>query len=319
MWALKETDVCVNHFVPLVMQCPKCKKAHGPMTWYSKPGYCPRCRSWLGHNAFKHSNHETDVSGAVAEWCRFKSLGVGHLVSVRPEQITSGTAGIFARNIRFLLDRVFNGSLSAFERTAHHARWTLKRWAAGEQLPQLLSVLFLAYRLKLLPQDLLLTELSGDRPIDIRPCPNEVTMRVRRKKQRRDREGIRNYLQSTLNAHIDPPPSFRRVCLRAQIDQAQTAKTFPDLAKQLMDRYQRYVDNRAAERKGKILAALHQAISTIKARGELPSWGRLRKELEDPSCLREEWVWGEWKRIAQEMGYPCNELLNRPPLARANT
>ncbi len=79
----------------------------------------------------------------------------------------AGTTEIFSRNIRFLRDRVFKGNFSEFARLAHHSQLTLNKWAAGEQLPQLLSVLFLAYRFKLLQQDLLLAELSGDRPIDI--------------------------------------------------------------------------------------------------------------------------------------------------------
>lgn len=319
MWALKETNVCVNHFVPMAMQCPKCKRGHGPMTWYSKPGHCPRCGSWLGFNAFKHFNHETDVSGAVAEWCRFKSMGVGHLLAVRPEQITAGAPGIFAGNIRFLRDRVFKGNVSAFERAVHHSRWTLKKWAAGEQLPQLLSVLFLASCFDFLPQDLLLAELPQARPIQIRQCPNQVTKRVQRKKRKRDQEGIRHYLQLALNANVDPPLSFRRVCLRALLDQGQVAKTFPDLAGQIMERYRRYVNSRAAERKEKILAALHHAISTIKGRSEFPSLGRVRRELEDPNWLREAWVWAEWKRIAEEMGFPRNGLLSKPPMTGANT
>ena len=40
---------------------------------------------------------------------------------------------------------------------------------------------------------------------------------------------VRSYLQETVDANINPPPSFRRVCIRAQIDQARTAESFPEL------------------------------------------------------------------------------------------
>ncbi|MFZ1072567.1 MAG: TniQ family protein [Verrucomicrobiia bacterium] len=302
-WAMKETDVCVDHFVPLATQCPKCNKAHGLLTWYSKPGYCPRCKSWLGYNAFDQYCKQPESLSSINKWRRFKSLGVGHLVAVRPEQITAGTTEIFSRNIRFLCDHVFKGNVSEFARLAHHSRLTLKKWAAGEQLPQLLSVLFLAYRFKLLPQNLLLAELPGDRSLDIRQCPDQVTVHVKRRKRKRDQEGIRNYLQLTLNAKIDPPPSFRRVCIRAQIDQGQIAKAFPDLARQIMERYKNYVNKRTAERRGNIVAALRQAILKINGRGEFPTLERTRRELEDPNWLLEKWVRVEWKRIAAEMGF----------------
>ena len=312
LWALKETEVCPNHFVPLAMECPKCKKPHGPVAWYSKPGYCSRCGNWLGANAFKQYGQSSDVSSAVAEWNRFKSLGVGHLVAVRPEQITPEAAGMFSHNIRLLRDHVFKENASEFERTVHHCRITLKKWAAGEQLPQLLSVLFLAYRFNLLPQDMLLSELPGDKPIEICECPTQVAMCVKRRKPKREREGIRNYLQLTLNANINPPPSFRRLCLRARLDQGLTAKAFPGLAKQIMDRYKYYVNKRVTERKGRILAALRKALSIIKARGELPTRGRIRRELDDPNWLFEKWVRVELKCIMEEVGFPHNGPPKKP-------
>ncbi len=314
LWALKETDVCVDHFVPLAMQCPKCNKVHGPLMWYSKPGYCPRCKSWLGYNAFKQFPEKTDPFASIGEWRRFKSMGVGQLVAVRPEQIMAGTTEIFSRNIRFLRDRMFKGNVSEFARLAHHSRLTLNTWAAGKQLPQLLSVLFLAYRFNFLPQNLLLAELTEDRPIDIRQCPDQVAVYVKRRKRKRDQEGIKNYLQMTLNANIDPPPSFRRVCTRVQIDQGQIAKAFPDLARQFMERYKHYVEKRSAERRGSIVAALRQAILKINGRGEFPTLSRTRRELEDPNWLREQWVRAEWKRIAAELGFLRHGLPNKPAI-----
>jgi hypothetical protein len=84
---------------------------------------------------------------------------------------------------------------------------------------------------------------------------------------------------------------------------------------QIMDRYKRYVNNRVTARKETILAAMRCALSTIRARGELPTRGRIRKELENPSWLLEKWVRVELKRIAGELGFPRNESPNRPSTA----
>jgi hypothetical protein len=125
---------------------------------------------------------------------------------------------------------------------------------------------------------------------------------------------LRYYFQFTLNANIDPPPSFRRLCLRAQIDQGNAATAFPDLAKQIMERYKRYVDKRSAERRGNIVAALRQAILSINGRGEFPTMARTQRELADPNWLREEWVRAEWKRIAAELGFLRYGLPNKPAI-----
>jgi TniQ len=301
-WAMKDTAVCPDHFVPLHSQCPKCGKLHSPLTWYSKPGHCPRCKSWLGYNAFVDFYNKPDPFASIAEWRSFKSLGVGHLLGIRPEQIAASGIGNFSRNIRVLRDHLFKGNVSEMSRAVQHSSFTVNEWAAGHQMPQLLSVLFLAYRLNLLPQELLCSALDPGQPFELRECPFEVTKHVRRRKRKRDQEGLRNYLQLTLDANISPPPSFRHVCIRAQIDQGHAAKSFPDLARAIMDRYQRYVKGRTAERRGTILAALRQAIAVVQGRGEFPSMRRVQRELKDPCWMREKWVRGEWKRIAEEMG-----------------
>jgi len=300
LWTLKETDACVDHFVPLVTQCPKCHKVHGPLTWFSKPGLCPRCKGWLGCPASKHNFQHSHPVASINEWHRYKSLAAGHLVAVRPRQITPTTTEMFSHNIRFLRDQVFEGNVSEFCRMVHHSRFTINNWAAGKQLPQLLSVLFLAHLFRVLPQHLLNSELSGERPIEVRECPPPVMMRVKRCNRKMDREGLRTYLQLTLNANIDPPPSFRRICIKAQIDQGHAANSFPDLARAFMDRYKRYVNARAVEQRRKIVASLHQAIASVMARGEFPTFRRIRKKLEDPNWTLQKWVRIELKRIAAE-------------------
>jgi hypothetical protein len=74
LWASREAEFCVDHFVPLATACPKCKKVHGPVTWYSSPGHCPYCRSWLGYNSFKTYGQDAGQLESLAEWRRFKSL-----------------------------------------------------------------------------------------------------------------------------------------------------------------------------------------------------------------------------------------------------
>jgi len=201
-----------------------------------------------------------------------------------------------------LKDNLFKSNVSEMSRVLQHSRFTVDAWAAGTQQPQVLSVLFLAYRLNLLPQDLLCSELEPDRVITPRNCSFEITKHVRRRKRKMDREALRNYLQLTLDAEIDPPPSFRHLCIRAQLDQGHAAHKCPDLARAIMDRYRRYVDQRAAERRRTIAAALQHAIATVNARGQFPSMLRVRRVLKDPCWMLEKWVRVEWKRMVEEMG-----------------
>jgi hypothetical protein len=70
-----------------------------------------------------------------------------------------------------------------------------------------------------------------------------------------------------------------------------------------MDRYSRYVAERKAERRAKIVAALRKTILEVKANGQFPSRWRMRKRLPNPNWMAEKWVRIEWRRMVKEMGF----------------
>ena len=113
-----------------------------------------------------------------------------------------------------------------------------------------------------------------------------------------------------------PPSTIIPAALHAglEFDQGNAAKAFPDLARQIMERYKRNANKRIAERRGNIVAALRQAILKINGLGEFPTMERTRTELADPNWLRETWVRAEWKRIAASWAFSASGCQNKPAI-----
>jgi hypothetical protein len=310
LWSLKETELCVDHFVPLETHCPKCRRTHVPLTWYSTLGFCPWCQSWLGQNAFIGQPARNPSEG-VDDWFRVKSFGVARLIVAQqlPPLNPMGPE-TFARNICFLRKDKFHGNTTEFSRIIHHCRDTIEKWSLGEQLPQLASILFLAYRFALQPQDLFFSDLSDGRAIQIHDCSPQTEMRVKRKKLAMNRAEVRRYLKLTLNA-ADPPPSLRRICLRKGLNQCHVARVFPDLARALMDRFARHAAIQKSERRARIVEAIRKAVLQIKANGQFPSFWRSKKEMPNKNWMAEKWVRVEWKRIAVEEGFVFRNSQNQ--------
>ncbi len=309
LWSLKESEICVNHFVPLEMNCPKCLRTHGPLTWYSTQGFCPWCKSWLGQNAFT-GQQRRKPSEDVDDWLRVKSFGVARIVAAQQLSPSSRiTPETFACNIRFLRNEKFDGNTAGFSRVIHHCRITIEKWALGEQLPQMVSILFLAYRFHILPQDLFLADLSDGRTLRIHDCSSQTVMRVKRKKRPMNRSEVGRYLKLTLNA-ADPPPSLRRICMRKGLSQSHVARVFPDLATALIDRFASYMVIQKSKRRAKIVEAIRKAVLRIKAKGQFPSLWRVKKELPNENWLAEKWVRVEWRRIAAEEGFVFRNSQN---------
>ncbi len=301
MWSLKETELCINHYVPLEINCPKCRRTHGPLTRRSTQGFCPWCQSWLGQSGLGKKQGQNLLED-LDNWLRAKSFGVARLVGTPLPQLNLTPQETFARNIRFLRENQFKGNTTGFSRAIHHCQDTIEMWSAGEQLPQLVSVLFVAYRFGIRPQDLFLADLSDGRPILIHDCSPQTATRVKRKKRPMKRAEVERYLKSTLNAD-DPPPSLRRICMRKGLSQSRVAAIFPDLARTLMDRFARYVAIQKSKRHARIVEAIRKAVRQIKAKDQFPSFWRLKKELPNVNLLAEKWVRDEWRRIAAEEGF----------------
>lgn len=51
IWLIRDNQTCLHHKQQaLVDECPYCRKQFPPLTKHSRPGYCSRCRKWLGYS-----------------------------------------------------------------------------------------------------------------------------------------------------------------------------------------------------------------------------------------------------------------------------
>ncbi len=48
IWCLQRVEICPLHKVPLETSCPACHRELRPVCAVSRPGFCSRCRQWLG-------------------------------------------------------------------------------------------------------------------------------------------------------------------------------------------------------------------------------------------------------------------------------
>jgi hypothetical protein len=68
--------VCPRHRIPLRTDCPACGQKFHPMVARSRPGFCHRCRRWLGSSiskpAFTPSECEADheIAQTISDFLR---------------------------------------------------------------------------------------------------------------------------------------------------------------------------------------------------------------------------------------------------------
>jgi TniQ len=70
IWLLKDLKICPQHRTQeLIYRCPHCQRSFPPLAETLSPGFCPRCRGWLGNLTLTPSHQPSDHEDS--EWSAF--------------------------------------------------------------------------------------------------------------------------------------------------------------------------------------------------------------------------------------------------------
>jgi hypothetical protein len=142
LWTLNAVSVCPWHSRPLDQLCHHCGRWLYPFSGNSRPGYCSRCRKWLGKQLIADDACLPEPDLAQRIWT------------------AEAIAAIVAANVRSPNSDSLRMNLrTCAERCAHRSRRALKLvtgcdihdWIAGERAPRMESLLKLCRALKLSP------------------------------------------------------------------------------------------------------------------------------------------------------------------------
>ena len=147
LWALDLVRICPIHLQFLEQICPRCGRTSGPLTTYSQPGYCSRCRAWLGRRGDRGSVKKT-LSHADLEYELWVGRNVGELFAAGPQLEGVLLLERLRRNLCRYVEAASKGNLLAFGHMTGVSRSALRGWISGSHRPALRSILELCYRLR---------------------------------------------------------------------------------------------------------------------------------------------------------------------------
>lgn len=139
--------LCTIHWQFLEEICPRCGRGSGPLAARSRPGYCSRCRAWLGHRDGGGSARKA-LSEAKLNYEAWTSRSIGELLAVGPQMEGVPLLDRLRRNLSAYIEAVSSGNLLAFGHMTGTSRAALRGWALGRHRPGLRSILSLCYQLR---------------------------------------------------------------------------------------------------------------------------------------------------------------------------
>jgi transcriptional regulator with XRE-family HTH domain len=242
IFAFEAVSICPWHLHPLYETCPHCNSQLPMLVSFCRPGYCSKCRSWLGMsivNPGSKESHEALISTIEIEKQIAIIDSIGELLIKAPTISAPPTHHSFIANLTKSIDQMANGSINLFADLVGIWSGTIRRLLNGLTMPRLEVLYTICSRANISLLDLLAgaenEEMMERRRIILRmatPMPKEPIPWV-------EVEGkLREVIKES------PPPSMEEAARRMGYYQPKVKYHFPELCAEIASRHKEHLKSK---------------------------------------------------------------------------
>jgi hypothetical protein len=142
VWCVQYVEICPLHKVSLQTSCPGCHRELRPVFAVSRPGFCSRCREWLGTpRRLQEDVLPTDYQIWVAQ-------EVGNLLAIAPNRTQVGKENI-RKVLIYYIDSFSDGNRIVAAEIACCRRSSFHNWCNGATTGRIGPLLRMCYELRI--------------------------------------------------------------------------------------------------------------------------------------------------------------------------
>jgi hypothetical protein len=232
LWAIQFVRLCLRHRKALEEICPHCRRASIPLTAYSRPGFCSRCKHWLGCTGCDKTGEQA-LSQSEFEYELWLGNQTGDLLALAPQLKGVPLGSRLRDNLWSYVDQLAAGNLEEFGRMTKTSRILLRGVMTGKHRSRADLLLRLCDSLRIPVRKLLEKD----------PTPHiasGLSQKRRLGKNQRRRPEILRALQQALVE--EPPPMLAEVARRLDHDRAESiSRLAPEICRRIVVRHQKAV------------------------------------------------------------------------------
>ena len=268
LWTIGAVSYCPLHRRPLRENCPHCQGTQHPLSARLLPGYCGRCRGWLGDDAgLSATTDEVNRGVATAE-------GIGELLLAASRMASLPSRDHLRRNLQVAVDTLADGSKSRFCRATGTSFGSVSCWLSASGRIQIDDLVNLSVQLTVSPLRL----LSERVPVNSFENAREIFSNCARKRRVESiplRPAVRQSSRGSMAALL-PPRELIKNAFAEALDQPAPCsvrsiawklgyryetslyRRFPELAHALVIHNARLKERRTKELRDPLAAALRE-------------------------------------------------------------
>jgi hypothetical protein len=309
IWILNVVTMCPSHRQRLCLCCPHCHKSLPWLEAYMRPGYCSRCRGWLGVPSEEEAAGHHGLNRDELKWQSWVADAVGELLAAAPGLPHLPGKDRVASGIAMYVERVAAGGLNEFARKLQACNLdidpsSLCDWRSGKLLLRLSRLLQLCYCLGTSPFRFLTDETDAVYFTELHTLEfSESPRPARRPPNPLDIDQLRKALERVLASDEEPPPSLNQVAKRlGYYEHTQLSRRLPEQSRAISERYRAYRKKKSIQRRERIRDEVRQAAFEIADRGEYPTMSRVSALLGKTSSIRFPETMTAWHEALRELG-----------------
>jgi transcriptional regulator with XRE-family HTH domain len=242
IFAFEFVSICPWHLRPLCETCPHCKSQLPMLTSFCRPGYCSKCRSWLGGiiaNPKSKKFSETLLSTIEIEQQISMIRSIEKLLIQAPIINVPSSHRSFIANLTKTINQMANGSINSFADLVGVWSGTIRRLLCGMTKPRLEVLHRICSRANVPLLDLLAGDENEEMMKKRRMILNMATPMPEEPIPWIEVEGkLREVFQES------PPPSMEEVARRMGYYQPRIRYRFPELCAQIVARHKEHLKSK---------------------------------------------------------------------------
>lgn len=305
IWSLTPISLCPRHHRRLQVVCPfpDCQRSSPVLAPRSRPGWCARCKRWLGCSETPASP-ASDVSVKEVRVQAWTTAAIGELIAAAPGLPNLPRQEWITRALASSVEHIAGGNRTAWARQLGLTMETVANWQWGRTKPSLDLLLHVCSHLGTTP----LPFLQGDPPGAFPPASEMFTrddFRHGSPPVRRifDRAATRRALESILARAEQPAPSLATVARRLGQARASLRRHLPDLCRAISQRYLLDQKARGDQTRQRLGDEIRQVTVRIHDQGLYPSARRVAALLAEPGSIRSRAGLAAWHALLRELGW----------------
>lgn len=303
LWALEAVTVCAHHLRLLQLCCPYCAQQLPLLDRRSRPGYCSKCRRWLGISSKSNLFSEERLAQEESNWQIRIVNSIEELIAAAPLLPGPPSRLILSNRISTCIDNLTKGSLSKFASLIQKPKTTVWGWQKGKMKIPLEDLLWVCYRINISPLDFLTKEsiLTDWNRVYILPLNScNYTLSATHPRRAFAANVVRAELDKVLKEY--PPPSMQTVATRQKYNKRFLSKHFPDLCREISARHREYKKTIYDQKSKQCREEIRQVAIKLYRDGIYPSRRRVAKFLTKPGDIERKEAYQVLREVLRELG-----------------